>query len=495
VTHTPGRVQVGGLRPFRGLLYLSMSFKLPLFLFSGLWLGAVRAQTPAVQLWITISDDAGVVAGLEAQPELRFAPDADDGVQAIAVDETKVFQKMEGGGASFTDGAAWLINQKLSPAQRAQVMKRLFDPQSGIGVSFLRNPMGSSDLTRRWYTYDDNEADKADPSLPHFSIEPDRADVLPLTRWARRLNPKLTLMLNAWSPPGWMKSSASVVAGGVLPEYYAHHANYHVKTIQAYEAEGVHVDYVSLNNEPTCCKNINYPSVLQMDASAMTTMLKEHWFPAFEANRLTTKILLLDFNWNNAELAEELLGDEAIRKSPWIGGIAWHGYGGDVRTQTVLHDRYGIDTFFTERSGFSDGSRQHKRDMRDLVAVIRNWGKSLVKWPVAADEHNGPHLGGCPSCRGLVTVYTEGQRAGRVEYTIEYYTMGHLTKFVPNGAHRIDSTENANVLNVAFRNPDGSLALIAYNDTEAPQAFKVVWRGRAFRYTLETNTSATFRWR
>ena len=113
-------------------------------------------------------------------------------------------------------------------------MKRLFDPVVGIGVSFLRNPIGSSDLTRGWYTLDDNEADRANPSLPHFSIDHDLVDIIPLTQAARKLNPRLTLMINAWSPPAWMKSSGSLVAGDVLPRYYAHHANYFVKAIQAW---------------------------------------------------------------------------------------------------------------------------------------------------------------------------------------------------------------------------------------------------------------------
>jgi len=72
--------------------------------------------------------------------------------------------------------------------------------------------------------------------------------------------------------------------------------------------------------------------------------------------------------------------------------------------------------------------------------------------------------------------------------------MGHLTKFVPNGAHRIESTANSQVLNVAFQNPDGSLVLIAYNDTTTPQAFKVVWHSQASYYTLPVSTSVTFRW-
>ncbi|MCW2900247.1 MAG: Ricin lectin [Streptosporangiaceae bacterium] len=45
---------------------------------------------------------------------------------------------------------------------------------------------------------------------------------------------------------------------------------------------------------------------------------------------------------------------------------------------------------------------------------------------------------------------------GQVDYTIEYYTMGHLTKFVRPGAHRIASTASTAVPNVAWRNPDGA---------------------------------------
>jgi glucosylceramidase len=466
----------------------------PLAALAGICLATTCLRAQSVQLWVTTSDQAGVVAGLEPQPDLSFHPDANDSVPAIGVDESKVYQSMEGGGASFTDAAAWLINQKLSPVQREEVMRRLFDPHTGIGVSYLRNPMGSSDLTLKWYTYDDDFADRADSSLPHFSIEHDRADVLPLTKLARQLNPSLTLMLNAWSPPAWMKSGESLVAGAILPQYYAHHANYYIKTIQAYEAEGLHVNYVTLNNEPTCCKNINYPSVLVISASDMATMLKDYWFPAFKANHLETRILLLDYNWNSASLVEPLLEDEAIRTSPYVGGVAWHGYSGDPAVQSRMHDKYGVDVFLTERSGFAGGSRQQKQDMRDMVTVIRNWGKSFVKWPVAVDEKRGPNVGGCDTCRGLVTVHTNGAWAGQVDYTIEYYTLGHLTKFVPNGAHHIDSTANAQVLNVAFQNPDGSLVLIAYNDTNTSQDFKVVWHSQAFNYTLAVNTSVTFRW-
>ncbi len=129
-----------------------------------------------------------------------------------------------------------------------------------------------------------------------------------------------------------------------------------------------------------------------------------------------------------------------------------------------------------------------------MVGVLRNWGKAIVRWPVATDENFGPHVGGCAGCAGLVTVHTDDAHAGQVDYGIQYYTLGHLTKFVRKGAYRIDSTANSNILNVAFQNPDGSLVLIAYNDTDSAQAFRVRWHGQAFDYTLPVNTSVTFVW-
>jgi len=92
----------------------------------------------------------------------------------------------------------------------------------------------------------------------------------------------------------------------------------------------------------------------------------------------------------------------------------------------------------------------------------------------------------------VITVHTDVP--DKVDYTIEYFTMGHYTKFVPIGSFRIDSTANSNVLNSAFTTPDGSLVLIAYNNTTSSQSFKVVWNAQSFHYTLPINTSVTFRW-
>jgi glucosylceramidase len=133
--------------------------------------------------------------------------------------------------------------------------------------------------------------------------------------------------------------------------------------------------------------------------------------------------------------------------------------------------------------------------MLNLVNYTRNWDRSWVKWSLALDQNHLPYVGaGCNVCTGLVTVHRGDSQSGQVEKTIEYYTMGHLTKFVRPGAYRIDSTTSRFVPNVAWKNPDGSKVLIAYNDTPVTRTIKVNWGSQSFTYTLPTKTSATFTW-
>jgi glucosylceramidase len=118
----------------------------------------------------------------------------------------------------------------------------------------------------------------------------------------------------------------------------------------------------------------------------------------------------------------------------------------------------------------------------------------VVKWSLAVDQNMGPHNGGCGTCTGLITVHNGDNRSGQVDFNVEYYDMGQLTRFVRPGAFRIASTASTSVPNVAWINPDGSKALVAYNASGATQTVHVVWGGESFTYSLPARTSATFTW-
>ncbi|WP_371545555.1 ricin-type beta-trefoil lectin domain protein [Streptomyces sp. NBC_00554] len=457
-----------------------------------------HAAGEQVTAYLTTTDDTGgrhVVRGLQPQTPFAFQAGSGGTGDNITVDENTRYQTFTGGGASFTDTAAWLMNSSgaLTQAQRDAAMTKLFSPTDGIGLSFVRNPMGASDLARFGYSYDDVPAGQTDPTLAQFSIAHDLADVVPLTKQARQLNPALTVMASPWTAPAWMKDSGSLNGGWLKSENYGAYASYFVKYLQAYQAQGVPVQYVTVQNEPTCCSG--YPS-MSWNASGLAYFTKSELLPKLQAAGLSTKVLAHDWNWDVYDsYAASTVDDAAVRTHPNFGGVAWHGYGGDVTKQTTVHNQYPtLDAFGTEHSGGTWIANQQREDMLNIVDYTRNWAKSVTKWSLAVDQNMGPHNGGCGTCTGLVTVHNGDAQSGQVDYTIEYYTMGHLTKFVKPGAQRIASTASTSVPNVAWRNPDGSKALIAYNDASTPKTVTINWGSQHATYSLPGKTSATFTW-
>ncbi|WP_432160926.1 ricin-type beta-trefoil lectin domain protein [Streptomyces sp. NRRL F-5630] len=458
----------------------------------------VHAAGEQVTAYLTTTDDPGgrhVTRGLQQQAPFAFQSGTANSGTTVSVDENTRYQTFTGGGASFTDTAAYLLKESgaLSQSTLDQTMTKLFSPTDGIGLSFLRNPMGGSDLARFGYTYDDVPAGQTDPSLAKFSIAHDQAGVLPLTQQAKRLNPGLTTVASPWTAPAWMKDNGQLNGGWLKAENYGTYANYFVKYLQAYQSAGVPIDYVTAQNEPTCCDS--YPS-MSWNGSGLAYFTKSELLPKLASAGLRTKVLAHDWNWDTYDAyAAPTVDDAAVRSHPNFGGIAWHGYGGDVNKQSQIHDKYPeLDAFQTEHSGGTWIADQQTEDMRNIIDYTRNWAKSVTKWSLAVDQNRGPHNGGCGTCDGLVTVHDGDDRSGQVDYTIEYYTMGHLTKFVRPGASRIASTASGDVPNVAWRNTDGSKALLAYNESSSARSFTVNWGGQHFTYQLPGKTSATFTW-
>ncbi|MFI7673799.1 discoidin domain-containing protein [Actinophytocola sp. NPDC049390] len=465
-------------------------------------------DAPPARVWVTTPDRAEVMT---ERPPVPFGTTASVH-PTIVVDPDRAYQTVDGFGASITDSSAAVL-AGLSPAVRADTMRALFDPVRGIGVSFLRQPVGSSDFTAaaEHYTYDDVPPGETDFALRHFSIAHDEARILPLLREAKRLNPHLSVMATPWSPPAWMKTGDSLVGGRLKddPAIYDAYARYLVKFVQAYTRAGIPIDYLSVQNEPQNRTPDAYPGT-DMPVAQQVKVIAALG-PKLRAASPHTKILGYDHNWathpndgdQESDYPYRLLRDPAAR---WLAGIAYHCYYGDPSAQTALHNafpRKGI--WFTECSGsrgatdppekvFRDTLTWHARNV--VIGTTRDWARSAVTWNIALDSTGGPHNGGCGTCTGLVTVLPDGS----VRTDAEYYTIGHLSKFVRPGARRIASTSfgttgwNGQIMDVAFRNPDGSIALVVHNENDDPRSFAVTVGDRTFEYTLPGGALATFTW-
>ena len=122
-----------------------------------------------------------------------------------------------------------------------------------------------------------------------------------------------------------------------------------------------------------------------------------------------------------------------LRNDSLFGGIAWHDYGGSLDKITSVHDQSpAVDMYGTEISGGTWVGTQQHDDLQQIVDFGRNWAKSYSKWGLALDQNHGPHLGGCDTCTGLLTLQPDGS----VSRDAEYFTIGHAAKFVRPGAVR-----------------------------------------------------------
>jgi glucosylceramidase len=429
---------------------------------------------------------------LAEKPALAFGADRAPAL-TIFVDDATKYQEIDGFGASLTESSAYLLKRKLGDAQRGEALRMLFDRQKGIGLSMLRQPMGASDFALGIYSYDEMPEGEIDPELKKFSIDHDRADILPVLKEILAINPKIKVIGSPWSAPGWMKTSGAMIQGSLLPSAYGPYANYFVKYVQAYQAEGVPIFAVTMQNEPMHVPH-DYPG-LGMMAREQTTFLRDHLGPAFQKAAINAKILIFDHNWDLIDYPINVLTDPgALRFS---GGIATHCYGGSSAAQDELHQRFpSKEIWMTECSGGDwQKGKILQQQVQLVINVTRHWAKSVILWNLALNQNHEPYLGGCTTCRGEIVV-DEASSPAQVKTTADYTALGHASKFVQPGARRIESNTfgPGSLEDVAFQNPDGSIVLLVLNSGDGSMEFNVGWRGRFARYKLGGGEAVTLVW-
>lgn len=442
---------------------------------------AARAADPVAQVWVTTPDGSRKLTP-EGNVPFTGSPQAVD----IRIDANSRGQRFTGAGASVTGASAHLL-QGLPPAQRTTVLKSLFSTEGdGIGLSYLRQPLGSTDFDAdaNPYTYEDTRG--------AFSIDRDRSQIIPVLKQATAINPAIRFMGSPWSPPAWMKTGDSLNGGSLRTEHYQAYADYLVKAIRAYGQEGITLTDLTAQNEPEFATG--YPS-MSMTSAQQADLLRVLDRTLTAAN-LPTNILAYDHNWDHPDYPLDVFARTGgIQR---IIGAAFHCYGGAPAAQRQIADA-GKRVFFTECSGtdsanpattFGDTLRWHAENL--VVRNMRNGGETVVNWNLALDRNGGPHQGHCADrCNGVVEI-----DGGRVTRNAEFYVLGHVTKFIKPGAVRIGSTSQGSggVQNVAFRNSDGSRAAVVVNTASGAQRFSLTDNGRSLVHTLPAGAVATFTW-
>ncbi|MGA2134841.1 MAG: glycoside hydrolase family 30 beta sandwich domain-containing protein [Bryobacteraceae bacterium] len=461
------------------------------------WLIAASVNAQPLQVTETYPDQSKLLQPRAAGPAFAPGTPADSPAFTIAVDSGSTYQQMDGVGASLTDSAGWVIWNKLTTAGQGALMESLFDPNAGIGIGLLRQPMGASDFSASGdYSYDDVPAGQSDPALQQFSIGHDQAYLVPLLQQALSINPSLKIQALPWSPPAWMKTTATMNGGNVITGDFPSLSQYFARFIQAYQQQGIPIYAISMQNEPLN-SNTGYPTAY-VSSSDEANFIGGYLGPALAAAGLSTvKIFGYEHNWDNTQYPEALLADGTAYG--YLSGSSFHCYAGDVSAQSQVEQAYPAkDIWFTECTGsvgssFAGDLSWNAENL--LIGATRNWARGITLWNVALDQNSGPQNGGCTSCRGVVTVDWSATPPA-ITRNVEYYVLGHLGKFVQPGAYRIDSNTfgSGSLEDVAFVNPDGSIVLLVLNAASGSSTFAVTWNGSYFTDTLPSGVLATYQW-
>ena len=447
---------------------------------------------PKLRSWTTTGDKTQLLA--PQAPSGVVAAEAVAGLPVIAVDPRERHQSIVGFGASITDASAWLIQNKLTPAQRDALLKELYGrEQGGLGFSFTRVTIGASDFSLDHYSLDETPDGAADPTLARFSLKRPEEFVFPTVRAALKINPNLKVMHSPWSAPAWMKTTGSLVKGQLKPDAYPVYAEFFARYIQEARKLGVPADYLSIQNEPDFEPD-NYPGMRWL-AKDRARFFGENLAPVFKRERITTKVLDWDHNWDQPQQPMTVLADPKAKA--FVAGVAWHCYAGDVSAQTpVMAAHPDKEVFLTECSGgefapkFDDSFSWMVENL--IIGSTRGGSRGVLMWNLALDEAYGPHKGGCGDCRPVVTI---DSRTGAITRTQEYYAFGQASRFVKPGAVRIGSPAKVGDLRtVAFQNRDGGRVLLVLNTGKAAADFAIVEGGRRFKASIPARAATTFTW-
>lgn len=450
-------------------------------------LTAQDAASGPVKVWSTYRDRRHAPADA-----LTWKPLNQVSATAIMLDPHTTKQEMLGFGAAMTDAACYMLS-RLSDAERAPLMHELFAPDQ-MAMNVCRTTIGASDYSRTVYSYD--ESNEPDPELKKFSIDHDKAYILPVLREARKANPELFLFSSPWSPPGWMKPDHTMLGGAMRKTSFGPYAQYFLKFLDGYKAEGVAIDAVTVQNETDAEQEGNMPACLWAQEAEME-FVKSHLGPGLRKAGMPTKIWVLDHNYSLWGRAIDELSDPGAYE--YIDGIAWHGYVGEASAMSRVHDAFPQKNAYWTEGGPDIRQPDYQTDYTKWAdtfnGIVNNWARSITSWNMALDENGNPNIGKF-SCGGVVTIDNASHKVTR---SGQFWAFAHYSKHIKRGA-RVFATDGIGydgaggpVSHAGFRNPDGSTVVVLANSGEQTRA-QLVLGAQMLEVDLPADSVYTLHW-
>lgn len=437
--------------------------------------------------------------------QLSSFPESEDR-STIQLNPEVTFQTITGFGGSFTESSAYLLNQ-LGDENRKKILDAYFSDE-GARYSLTRTHINSCDFSLSQYSY----APVADDmELESFSIEEDMDDIIPMIKDAMEIsNEGFKIISTPWTAPPWMKDNNSWLGGKLLPKYYDTWALYFSKYLDAYQEQGIDIWGITVENEPH--GNGDQWESMKYTPEEMTDFVKNHLGPSLAGNgKGDVKILGYDQNrggldeWMNVMYANE-------ENAEYYDGMAIHWYESTyevfpeslqrlhakapdkliIETEGCIEDppkwKDDEDWYWRKEAedwGFRWAPEDQKylhpkyvpvyRYARDIIGCMNNWVAGWVDWNMVLDRNGGPNWAE-NWCVAPIIVDPEKDE---VYFTPIYYTMAHFSKYIRPNAKVIESVNSDEQLLVtAAQNPDGSIAVVVFNQEEEGKHFTLTHNGQ-----------------
>ena len=252
------------------------------------------------------------------------------------------------------------------------------------------------------------------------------------------------------------------------------------------------ISWLTLQNEPLH-EPFSYPG-MTMSAADQRLLIGSYLAPRLAASGLATRVLVYDHNWDNTSYPAEVLTDPAV--GAIADGAAFHCYAGSPSAQSTFHSQSPtMQVWMSECSGgswatnFGDNLMWNARNL--VIGSPQAWASSILLWNLALDENGNPHTGGCVGCRGVVTVRSSD---GAVIAEVERDVLAHHSLAVRSGARRLGVSGSLAPDSVAYRNPDGSHAVVMMNDTWSSKPATVTVAGVSATTEIPARGIVTLRW-
>lgn len=402
----------------------------------------------------------------------------------------------DGFGVALT-GAACYELARMPAKERRRFLEEIYG-ENGLGLRMARICIGSSDYAAELYSYDDTPEDV---TLSEFSIERDKAYILPMIREILDVCPDLRIFASPWSPPGWMKTGGAMCGGYMRREYIDVYADYIVKFIRAYAAEGINISALTAQNEPETQQSGKMPACIwHPDIEAEFIILLRRKLDA--AGYPGIRIWMHDHNFDGWQRVKASLDDHpALRQA--CGGIAFHYYAGAVEDIRPLQDAYPAKEYHMTEGGPRLGT-EYSADFCKWAALaarcINRGFRSFTGWNLMLDETGGPNIGPF-RCAGLVQ---RDSVTGELSYSGQYKMFCHTSHFIKQGAIVLTSDlcpqhlprlaasdDHLPVDACALENPDGSIVILISNPSAAKRQMTVTVKEHRFYIELLPNSINT----